>query len=133
MILSKAFSQRRGECCGTEGKMETLVLAGGAAGSYPAVGRLWQGGGVDEGSGAWVQHSRWGTFPTGALISKQWYMIIYEADHRTRSANGLWGVGIAFAAAGQAYCMFTSDSCQLLVRGAQAERDGCVRTLLGWQ
>lgn len=58
MILFKAFSQRRGECCRTEGKMETLVLARGAAGSYLAAGQLWRGGGVDEGSGAWVQCSR---------------------------------------------------------------------------
>lgn len=26
-------------------------------------------------------------------------MIIYEADHRTMNANGLWGMGIAFAVA----------------------------------
>lgn len=70
MILFKAFFQRHGGRCGTEGKMEAFGLARGAAGSYPAVGQFWRGGGMDEVSGTWVQRAWWGTFTAGALISK---------------------------------------------------------------
>lgn len=120
MIPFKAFSQRHGECCRTEGKMEALVLARGAAESHPAAGRLRRGGGMDEGSGTWVQRARRGTFTAGALVSKRRrsYMIVYEVDQRTINASGLWGMVIAFAAAGKAACLFTSLPHQLLVRGA---------------
>lgn len=51
--------------------MEALVLARGAAGSYPAVGQLWRGGGMDEVSGTWVQRARQGMgTATAALVSK---------------------------------------------------------------
>lgn len=58
-------------------------------------------------------------FTARALISKckLSYVIIYELDHRKINANELWGMVIAFAAAGKAACMFTSVPHQLLVRG----------------
>lgn len=71
MNLFKAFSQRCGECCRTEGKMEALELARGAAEGYPATGQLWRRGGMDEDSGTWVRCTRWGTFTAGVLVSKR--------------------------------------------------------------
>jgi len=49
---------------------------------------------------------------------RQSYMVMCEVDHRTRNANGLWEMVIAFAAAGKAACVFTPVPHQLLVRGA---------------
>ena len=79
---------------------------------------------MDEGSGTWVQRARWGTFTAGALVSKRKrsYMNIYEVDHRTINANGLWGMVVAFPAAGKVACVFTSVPRQLLIRGASSGR-----------
>lgn len=70
--------------------MEAFGLARGAAGSYPAVGQFWRGGGMDEVSGTWVQRAWWGTFTAGALVSKHKWLsrIMYKVDHRTINADG---------------------------------------------